>query len=279
MPRQKYSFAQQQCIRSAGKLSQTTGMLCPGARVGVAVSGGMDSFVLLETMRVRQGIVPFDFSLMALHINPGFDPDSHTPLARWLEKKGVAGHIETTDHGLRAHSPENRKNSPCFFCAMLRRKRLFELCREYQLTHLAFGHTADDLVSTFFMNLCQNSRVQGMSMREEFFNGSLLVIRPLMLTEKKTIAKAAKDWELPLWSNPCPSAGKTLRTSIMDDVGRMTEGHKGMHAKIRAALCRWQWQATMPKEDGEPGLPSRDTSQNALSATPAFKRTPRTAAP
>jgi len=254
MPRQKYTFAQQQCIRSAGKLSQTTEMLHPNARVGIAVSGGMDSFVLLETMRIRQGIVPFDCSIMALHINPGFDPASHAPLAEWLRGKGVAGHLETTDHGLRAHSSENRKGSPCFFCAMLRRKRLFELCREYGLTHLAFGHTADDLVSTFFMNLCQNGRVEGMRMREPFFQGALMVIRPLMLVEKKVIAKAARDWELPLWSNPCPSAGKTLRSSIMDDVGRMTAPHKGMQTKIRAALCRWQWKTTMenimPTPDG-----------------------------
>lgn len=247
MPRQKYTYAQQQCIRSAGRLSQTTEMLHPGARVGIAVSGGMDSFVLLETMRIRQGIVPFPFSIMALHINPGFDTASHGPLARWLERNGVAGHIETTDHGPRAHSPENRKASACFYCAMLRRKRLFELCREYKLTHLAFGHTADDLVANFFMNLCQNGRVDGMSMREEFFKGQLLVIRPMMLVEKRSIAKACKDWRLPVWSNPCPSAGKTRRTNIMDDVGRMTEGHKGMHRTIRAALCRWQLNLTLAR--------------------------------
>ncbi len=181
----------------------------------------------------------------ALHVNPGFDPDSHAPLVRWLEEKGIAGHIETTDHGIRAHSPENRKASPCFFCAMLRRKRLFELCRQYNLTHLAFGHTADDLVSTFFMNLCQNGRVEGMSMREEFFNGALLVIRPLMLAAKTTIAKAARDWALPIWSNPCPSAGNTLRSRIMEDLGHMTGGHKGMRERIRAGLCRWQLQATI----------------------------------
>jgi tRNA(Ile)-lysidine synthase TilS/MesJ len=252
MPRQKYTYAQQHCIRSAGKLSHMTGMLRPNARVGIAVSGGMDSFVLLETMRIRRGIVPFPFSIIALHINPGFDPHSHGPLTRWLEEKGVAGHIETADHGPRAHSPENRKDSPCFFCAMLRRKRLFELCRHYNLTHLAFGHTADDLVSTFFMNLCQNGRVEGMSMREPFFKGALLVIRPLMLVEKKTIAKAAGDWSLPIWSNPCPSAGKTLRAGIMEDVGRMTGEHKGRRTKIRAALCRWQLKITT---DGGPERP------------------------
>lgn len=219
-------------------------MVWEGARVGIAVSGGVDSFTLLEVMRIRQAIVPFDFSLMALHVNPGFEPESHKPLAEWLGKNGIAGHLEVTDHGLRAHTDENRTSSPCFFCAMHRRKRLFELCRDYNLTHLAFGHTADDLVASFFMNLCQNGRVEGMSMREPFFGGQLLVIRPLMLLEKKTIIKAAKDWKLPIWKNACPSADKTRRTNIMDDLGKMTEGHKGMHTKIRAGLVRWQERLT-----------------------------------
>ncbi|MDR3073239.1 MAG: tRNA 2-thiocytidine biosynthesis TtcA family protein [Deltaproteobacteria bacterium] len=246
MPRQKYTYAQQQCIRAAGRLSRETAMLSPGARVGVAVSGGMDSFVLMEVLRIRQGIVPFPFSLMALHVNPGFEPASHAPLAAWLEDRGIAAHLEVADHGPRAHSPENRKTSACFYCAMLRRKRLFELCREYGLSHLAFGHTADDLVSTFFMNLCQNGRVDGMSMREPFFGGKLLVIRPLMLVEKRCIAKAAKDWKLPVRASACPSAGKTRRTQVLDGLAAMAEGHKGMLTKIRAGLVRWQLSLTAP---------------------------------
>lgn len=252
MARKKYTFAQQQCIKAAGKLSQETGMLHPGARVGIAVSGGVDSFVLLEVMRIRQKIVPFPFSIMALHVNAGFDPAGHAPLAIWLEERGVAAHIDVTDHGPRAHSPENRKASACFYCAMLRRKRLFELCNHYKLTHLAFGHTADDLLANFFMNLCQNGRVDGLSMREPFFGGALTVIRPLMLLEKSVIIRAAKAWELPVWKNPCPSSGATRRGSIMDDIGRLCEGHKGMRTKMVAGLCRWQFGLTRKDAGGNP---------------------------
>lgn len=240
MARKKYTYAQEQCIRSAGRISQRTGMLCPGARVGVAVSGGMDSWVLLEVMRIRQRIVPFPFSLMALHINPGFDPQNHAPMAEWLLRAGVPGHLEAADHGIRAHSSENRKASACFYCAMLRRKRLFELCRFYKLTHLAFGHNADDLVSSFFMNLTQNGRVAGMSMRELFFNGGLTVIRPLLLTEKSVIAKAAKAWAMPVWNNPCPSAGRTRRSAVMEDVDRLCQGRKDAKRNIFNGIGRWQ---------------------------------------
>ena len=77
--REKRSFAQEVCVKSAGKAMQKTGMLWPGCRVGVAVSGGVDSFVLLKTLKIRQGIVPFRFELMAVHLNPGFDPHITPP--------------------------------------------------------------------------------------------------------------------------------------------------------------------------------------------------------
>ena len=79
-----------------------TGMLYPGARLGVAVSGGVDSWTLLEVLRRRQRIVPFRFDIMALHVNPGFDPANHAPLIDYLRHHGIPGHVEVTDHGPRA---------------------------------------------------------------------------------------------------------------------------------------------------------------------------------
>ena len=100
----KLSYTQQVCVKAAGKAMQTTGMLRPGARVGVAVSGGVDSFVLLKVLQLRQRIVPFPFEIMAIHLNPGFDPQNHAPLTEWLAKEGIAGHLEVTDYGPRGHS-------------------------------------------------------------------------------------------------------------------------------------------------------------------------------
>ncbi len=248
MSREKLSYAQKQCVSSAGKLMQSTGMLHPGARVGVAMSGGMDSWVLMQTLLVRRRIVPFQFELMALHLNPGFDAESHAPLAPWLERRGVPYHIEMTDHGSRGHSPENRNGSPCFYCAMLRRTRLFQLCQEYKLTHLAFGHNADDLVGTFFMNLYEGGSVRGMSIKEAFFGGRLMVIRPLLMVEKAVIARCVKQWELPLWSNPCPSANDSRRKEVMDDFRDLAARNKGLKQNVFNALTRWQLGLTLQGE-------------------------------
>lgn len=239
----KLHYSQEQCLRSAGKLMQNTGMLKPHARVGIAVSGGVDSFVLLKVLQLRQKITPFPFEIMALHINAGFDPDCHAPLAAWLEAEKIPYHAEVTNHGLLAHSEENRTKSPCYYCAFLRRKRLFELCEEYKLTHLAFGHNADDLVSTFLLNLVQTGRIDGMSMYEPFFGGLLTVIRPLAMVEKQHILKAAKLWELPVFSNPCPSAKEgTKRSDLLAKLEEFCAGSQNGRRNVYQGIIRWQMQ-------------------------------------
>lgn len=240
----KLTFAQKQCVSATGKLMQSTGMVSRGARIGVAASGGVDSFLMLKVLTIRQAIMPFPVELMALHINAGFDTASHAPLADWCASHKLAAHIEVTDYGPRAHSEENRKNSPCFYCSMLRRKRLFELCRDYGLTHLAFGHNADDNVVTFFMNIFQNGRVQGLSANEPFFDGRLNVIRPTLLLDKKTVIKAARQWELPVWENTCPSNGRTKRDEIHDWLHKAWQKDNHIKNNVFNAIIRHQLDLT-----------------------------------
>lgn len=214
MTREKLTYAQKNCVGSAGKLLQQAGLLRPGARVGLAVSGGEDSLVLLKVMALRKRILPFPIELMALHVNPGFEPNSHQGVLAMCRELGVPLHAEASSHGPRAHSEENRKNSPCFFCCRLRRKRLFDLVQHYRLTHLAMGHHADDLVATFFLNLFQTGRVDGMAIRESYFGGDFELIRPLLWLEKRTIHKACVQWALPVQGNSCPSATTSRRAQL-----------------------------------------------------------------
>ncbi|NCC25094.1 MAG: tRNA 2-thiocytidine biosynthesis protein TtcA [Deltaproteobacteria bacterium] len=240
----KLTYAQKRCLGEAGRVMQTTNMIWPGARIGVAASGGMDSWVLLQVLLMRQRIVPFPFEIMVLHVNPGFDEGNHVPLVGWAEARGLAIHAAVSAHGPEAHGPENRKRSPCFYCSMRRRKWLFDRCREYGLTHLAFGHNADDLVQNFFLNLVRTGRVDGMSIGEWFFGRELLVIRPLLLVEKRYIRPAAKSWNLPIWSNPCPSAASTARKEMVERVQDLTRGDRRMMKNIVNGLRRWQLDLT-----------------------------------
>lgn len=248
---EKLTYAQKTCVRSAGKLMQQTEMLFAGARIGVAVSGGMDSFTLLKVLMLRQRIVPFPIELMVLHVNPGFEPGSHAPLSAWVRENGLASHIETSDHGPRAHSPENKKRSACFYCCRLRRKRLFELMKQYKLTHLALGHNADDLAATFFLNLFNAGRVEGMSISEPFFGGEFTLIRPLLWVEKSVIRRACAKWELPIWKNACPSSETTQRTVTMQWLKDECAGDKRKYNNIMNGLRRFQLAKNMPEAQDE----------------------------
>jgi tRNA(Ile)-lysidine synthase TilS/MesJ len=253
MPRPaKLTYAQKKCVTTTGLLMQRAGMLRPQARVGVAVSGGVDSLALLKTLTIRQAIVPFPFELMVLHVNPGFTPDNHLPLVGFVRELGLAAHIEMSDHGPRAHSEENTKNSTCFYCSLLRRKRLFELCRVYGLTHLALGHTADDLVTTFFMNILQNGRVEALSPCEPFFKGRLMMIRPALFLEKSLIKTAARQWGLPVFESDCPSKGATRRDSIWAWLSGQWAGNRRIKNNVFNALRRYQLGLTLQ------GLSSRE---------------------
>lgn len=240
----RLTYAQKTCLGRIGKLMRDTAMLSHGARVGVAASGGVDSWLLLQILMLRQRIVPFPFEIMALHLNPGFDPANHAPLVAWCAEHGQALHAEVTDHGPRGHSDENLKNSACFYCARLRRKRLFTLCREYRLTHLAFAHTQDDLAATFFLNLFQTGKVYGLSVKEKFFRGELTVIRPTLSLDKKTVVKAARDFGLPVWSNPCPSAGATRRADMESWLASAWTRDKRTRRNVLNGLFRWQLDLT-----------------------------------
>ncbi len=96
--------------------------------------------------------------------------------------------------------------------------------------------------SNSFMNLYQNGRVGGMSMKESFFGGKLQVIRPLLMVEKKYIAKAVAQWELPLWSNPCPSANTTRRHDVLQDLQSICKDHKSRKTNVFNGLVRWQFE-------------------------------------
>jgi len=108
-------------------------------------------------------------------------------------------------------------------------------------------------VETFFLNLCRNGRVDGMSMCEPFFNGGLRLIRPLLLVEKKYILKAARQWELPVWANACPSAGHTARSAMAETLSGLYGLTKDARRSIFNGLIRWQLDKNSLPEEPDGG--------------------------
>jgi tRNA 2-thiocytidine biosynthesis protein TtcA len=192
------------------------GMIAAGDRVLVGVSGGMDSMALLDLLNTPMVHVP-PFTLTAVHIDPGFDPDGagRGVLARHLNAGGYDAVIEGSDIGPLSHSEYNRKN-PCFLCSRLRRKRIFEIAAERGCNKIAFGHHRDDIIETLLINLFYGREISTMVPDQSIFGGKLHIIRPLAYIREGLVKRYAKERGFPVIENRCPTSGTSKRRSVKD---------------------------------------------------------------
>ncbi len=207
------AYLDQEVRRLLGKAIHHYDLIQDGDRIVVAVSGGKDSMLLLWLLRERLARVPISYELTAVHVDPGFDPDSADLLESFFIREGFRYEIIRTDQGPTAHGPENREN-PCFLCSRLRRTSLFKKAQELGCRKIAFGHNQDDLIETLFINICYGAQVAGMVPKQPFFKGEVTVIRPLALVPAPKILRLGQRLGLPIIPTCCPSAARNKRQEI-----------------------------------------------------------------
>jgi tRNA 2-thiocytidine biosynthesis protein TtcA len=210
-------------------------MLADGDRVLVALSGGKDSLTLMRILDQRRRWAPIRYDLTALYVDPGFPGGFSAALSHYCHRQGYDFAVEKTDYGLQAHGPENREN-PCFLCARLRRKRLFELAHARGCNKVAMGHHKDDIIESFFLNVCYAGEISTMLPAQRFFGGIFDLIRPLAYTDEDTIRRFAAEQELPRFENPCPSARSSRRSEIKEMLARLYRGNAKVKGNIFRAL-------------------------------------------
>jgi len=201
--------------RTVGKAIHRYRMIADGDRVLVALSGGKDSLTLLWILNERLRRVPVRYELAAAFIDPGFQDGVATELQDCCRRWDTPFYVVHTDDGLLAHSDENREN-PCFLCARKRRQRLFELAEGLGFSKIALGHNKDDLIETLFLNILFAGQIAAIAPSQCFFDGRFSVIRPLALTEEKTIARFVEEQQFPCLTNPCPSARSSKRREVKE---------------------------------------------------------------
>jgi len=227
------AFVDQEVRRLLGKGIHHYELIENRDRIAVGVSGGKDSMLLLWLLRERLRRVPISYELIAVHVDPGFDTESADLLEIFFKQEGFRYEIIRTDHGPRAHGPENREN-PCFLCSRLRRSALFRKARELGCPKIALGHNQDDIIETFFINICYGAQVAGMMPRQDFFGGEISVIRPFALVPAQSILRVCNNLGLPILPTKCPSAAKNHRTQIRE----MLEGLFRKNSKVRGNIYR-----------------------------------------
>jgi tRNA 2-thiocytidine biosynthesis protein TtcA len=210
-------------------------MMDDGDRILVGVSGGKDSMALLWSLAERQRRSPVRYELFPVYVDPGFEGGFAEALRAQCRDMGLDLRVAQTDFGRIAHSDENREN-PCFLCARLRRKRLFEIAHELDCRKVALGHNKDDIIETFFMNICYAGEVSTMIPAQSFFNGLITVIRPLAFVEEDLIRRFVRQQGLSVFHNPCPSANRTKRQEIKELLRQLYRSNPKVKGNVFRAM-------------------------------------------
>ncbi len=210
-------------------------MIADGDRILVGLSGGKDSLTLLRILQDRLARIPIRYRLFAVYIDPGFDGGFGSDLEAYGRQIGMDVRVEYTDFGVLAHSEQNREN-PCFLCARLRRKRIFEIADELDCNKVALGHHKDDIIETLFLNMCYAGEISTMVPAQPFFKGRFTIIRPLAFVEEKHIRRFAQDQDFPVFTNPCPSAENSKRHEIKTLLAQLYRSNKKIKGNIFRAI-------------------------------------------
>ena len=192
-------------LRLAGQAIGDYGMIGPGDRVMVCLSGGKDSYGLLELLLLLRERAPIDFDIVAVNLDqkqPGFP--GHV-LPDYLRAKGVPFHIEAQDTYsiVTRVIPEGR--TMCSLCSRLRRGILYRVASELGATRIALGHHREDILGTFFLNLFYGGRLKGMPPKLVSDDGRHVVIRPLAYAKEADLARYAEVRRFPII--PCNLCG------------------------------------------------------------------------
>ena len=207
-------------------------MIQEGDNVAVGLSGGKDSLILLHALHDLQRRSPVHFSLAAITVKlSGLDT---SPLQSYCEAMNVPYTVIAQDIIGIIH--ERREKSPCSFCANMRRGIISSWASQNGYRKLALGHTLDDAVETFFMNLLHSGRAKSFQPKSLMTRTGVTVIRPLVLATESAIIDEVKRLELPVISSPCPFAGHTERQRIREYIAGLRKDIPDLYGKILHAL-------------------------------------------
>jgi len=182
-------------------------MLEDGDRVMVGLSGGKDSWALLQILDVLRQRAPIRFSLIAVNVDSGYKEYKHDLIARTCESRGWEYRIEHTGIGDAIEDILEDGATPCSLCARLRRGVLYRIAKEVGATKIALGHHADDFIETLLLNLFFAGALKAMPAKLVSDDGEHVVIRPLVYVGEDEARAYTKERELPIIGCCCPACG------------------------------------------------------------------------
>ena len=183
------------------------GMVEDGDRVMVGLSGGKDSWALIQILDVLQKRAPIDFSIVAVTVDSGYKDYKHGLITEACRARGWELRIEHTTIGEQMDDILDAGDTPCSLCARLRRGVLYRVADEVGATKIALGHHLDDFVETLLLNVFFAGALMAMPARLVSDSGKHVVIRPLVYVTEADARAYTEEMALPVIGCCCPACG------------------------------------------------------------------------
>ena len=212
-------------------------MIEEGDVVMVCVSGGKDSYTLLDILLLLKRIAPISFDIVAVNLDqkqPGYPEDI---LPAYLNEQGIAHYILEKDTYSIVKSVVPEGKTYCSACSRLRRGSLYGFAKQIGATKIALGHHRDDMLATFFLNLFHSGSLKSMPPKLLSDDKQNMLIRPLAYVEEKDIIEYARLKEFPIIPcNLCGSQTNLQRAIINDMLREWDDAHPQRLASIFKAM-------------------------------------------
>lgn len=225
--------------RQAGQAIADFDMIRDGDKVMVCLSGGKDSYALLDVLLSLRDHAPVDFEIVAVNLDqkhPGFPAQV---LPEYLTSIGVPFRIveQDTYSVVKRVIPEGK--TMCSLCSRLRRGALYRVAKELGATRIALGHHRDDILETFFLNLFHGGRLKAMPPKLVSDDGQHVVIRPLAYCKEKDLEEYAKMRAFPIIPcNLCGSQDNLQRQVVKEMMQEWERKFPGRLETMFASLQR-----------------------------------------
>jgi len=223
--------------RQVGQAIGDFNMIEEGDKIMVCLSGGKDSYALLDILMTLRERAPINFEIVAINLDqkqPNF-PDHILPA--YLEKLGIPFHIENQDTYsiVKRLIPEGK--TTCSLCSRLRRGILYRVADELGATKIALGHHRDDIMETFFLNMFFGAKIKGMPPKLQSDDGKHIVIRPLAYVKEADTERYAKVKNFPIIPcDLCGSQENLQRKQIKNMLREWEKQHTGRVENIFSSL-------------------------------------------
>lgn len=222
------------CIRRA---DERWNMIEEGDRVCVGVSGGKDSLLLMEGLKLYQHFSRNKFELQAVMLDLGVTGADTSKVEAFAEQIGVPLDVRRTDIGDVVFNIR-KESHPCALCAKLRRGALNNAAVDHGCNKVALGHNREDVIETLLMSMLYEGRIHTFGPVTYLGRKDVTLIRPFVFLSEKYIVNVARERALPILPANCPVAGTTKREEMKELIAHLATLVPDVEEKLINAISR-----------------------------------------